>query len=234
MMDWSWSIIIKSIPQLLDGAWLTVQLVVLSGLAGLLLAVPVSLLRLSKSWWIKAIPYAYIYFFRGTPLLIQIYLIYFGLAQFDWIRESAMWSVLSSAYWCAIIAFTLNTCAYISEIFRGAISSIPVGELEAADALGFSRIEKIRRIILPRAFGMMIPAYSNEVIFMLKNSALAYTITLMELTKVMNEIRSRTLADLELFFAAGVIYIVLAWMLLAGFSWLEKKFNPQRRGVSIQ
>lgn len=224
-MQWNWQVIIDNLAKLLDGAALTVELVVFSGLLGLLLAVPVAILRLSKRWWVRAIPFAYIYFFRGTPLLIQMFLIYYGFSQFDSVKNSFAWSVLSNAYWCAIIAFTLNTAAYIAEILRGAISSIPKGELEAADALGFSRWHKFRRIILPRAFGIMLPAYSNEVIFMLKNSALASTITLLEVTGMSRNISFRTYSVLEMFFAAGVIYLLLAWLLIAMFGLLERRFS---------
>lgn len=227
-MQWSWSVIFDNLPKLLDGALLTIELVVFSGLLGLLLAVPIALMRLSSHWSIKALPFAYIYFFRGTPLLIQMFLIYYGLSQFETIKESFLWPVLSSAYWCGIIAFTLNTAAYIAEILRGAISGIPTGEIEAADALGFSQWHKLRRIILPRAFAIMLPAYSNEVIFMLKNSALASTITLLELTGMSRNISFRTYSVLEMFFAAGVIYLLIAWAFLGLFALLERRLSVHK------
>lgn len=228
-MQWNWNVIIDNLPKLMDGALLTIELIVLSGLLGLLLAVPLALLRLSRYWWVKALPFMYIYFFRGTPLLIQMFLIYYGLSQFDVVKDSFAWPVLSNAYWCAIIAFTLNTSAYIAEILRGAISGIPKGELEAADALGFSQWHKLRRITLPRAFGIMLPAYSNEVIFMLKNSALASTITLLEVTGMSRNISFRTYSVLEMFFAAGVIYLLIAWVLIGLFQLLERRFSVPNR-----
>ena len=225
-MDWDWQIIFESIPDLLGGAVLTVQLVVFSGIVGLFLGLILALLRLSKHWTVQIIPVLYIFFFRGTPLLVQIFLIYNGLGQFEWVRQSFLWEpVLSQAYWCAIIAFTLNTSAYLAEIIRGAIQTIPIGELEAADAMGLSKWKKLTRITLPRAFGIVIPAYSNEVIFMLKGSALASTITLMDITGVARTISSRTYTNIELFFAAGIFYLLLSWVILFSFRLFEKRMN---------
>lgn len=225
-MDWNWRIIFESIPDLLGGAVLTVQLVVFSGIVGLFFGLILALLRLSKHWTVQIIPFLYIFFFRGTPLLVQIFLIYYGLGQFEWVRQSFLWEpVLSQAYWCAIIAFTLNTSAYLAEIIRGAIQAIPIGELEAADAMGLSKWKKLTRITLPRAFGIVIPAYSNEVIFMLKGSALASTIALMDITGVARTISSRTYTNIELFFAAGIVYLLLSWVILFSFRLFEKRMN---------
>lgn len=225
-MDWNWQVIIDSIPDLLTGSLITIQLVLISGIIGVFFGLILALLRLSKSWLVQALPFAYIFFFRGTPLLVQIFLIYYGLGQFQWIRSSWLWEpVLSQAYWCAIIAFTMNTSAYLAEIIRGAIQAIPVGELEAADAIGMSRWQKLTRITLPRAFGIVLPAYSNEVIFMLKGSALASTIALMDITGVARTISARTYTLMELFFAAGVLYLLLSWVVLFTFQLLEKKLN---------
>ena len=225
-MDWNWRIIFESIPDLLGGAVLTVQLVVFSGIVGLFFGLILALLRLSKHWTAQIIPFLYIFFFRGTPLLVQIFLIYYGLGQFEWVRQSFLWEpVLSQAYWCAIIAFTLNTSAYLAEIIRGAIQAIPIGELEAADAMGLSKWKKLTRITLPRAFGIVIPAYSNEVIFMLKGSALASTIALMDITGVARTISSRTYTNIELFFAAGIVYLLLSWVILFSFRLFEKRMN---------
>ena len=209
-MNWNWQIIFTSFPDLLKASVVTIELVVLSSVIGLIFGVVLGLLRLSKNPLVSTLPFLYIFFFRGTPLLVQMALIYYGLGQFEFIKESALWKpVLSQAYWCAIIAFALNTAAYIGEIVRGAVSAVPKGELEAADALGMSPAQKLRRITLPRAFGIMIPAYSNEVIFMLKGSALASSITVMDIIYTSKEIMSRTYTVLEIYFAARVIYLVL-------------------------
>lgn len=222
-MDWNWQVIWTYLPNLLQGAVLTVELVVLSGILGLIFGTILALGRLSSHWWVRVVPFLYIFFFRGTPLLVQIFLIYYGLGQFESIRESFLWEpVLKKPFWCAIIAFTLNTSAYIAEIIRGAVQSIPAGELEAADAIGMSYRQKLIRIIIPRAFGIMIPAYSNEVIFMLKGSSLAMTISLLDITGVAKTISAKTYTVFELYFAAGMLYLLLSWVILFAFRQLEK------------
>ncbi|WP_299178441.1 ABC transporter permease [uncultured Neptuniibacter sp.] len=224
-MSWEWDVILEHYPRLLQGAWLTLELVLFSGFVGLMLAIPLALMRVSDRPWIQAIPFAYIFFFRGTPLLIQIFLIYYGASQFSIIKESALWPILREPYWCAIITFALHTAAYIAELLRGAIQSIPKGEIEAARALGMSYPLMLRRIILPRAFGIMMPSYGNEVILMLKGSALASTITLLDLTGMARTIIARTYTPLEIFLAAGVIYLIISALLILLFRILEKRFN---------
>ncbi|MGK8252319.1 ABC transporter permease [Moraxella lacunata] len=213
----------------------TLELVALSSIIGLIFGVVLALLRLSKNPLVQVFPFLYIFFFRGTPLLVQIFLIYYGLGQFKAIQESVLWKpVLSQAYWCAIIAFTLNTAAYVAEIVRGAIQAVPRGELEAADALGMSPVQKFTRITLPRAFGIMIPAYSNEVIFMLKGSALASTITVMDLMYASKVIIAKTYLTLEIYFAAGIIYLMISWIILALFRLFDHSFNKHKRYNPIQ
>ena len=227
-MNWNWQAIFESIPKFLDGALLTIELVILSGFLGFLLAVPIGLARLSKKWWVQVLPFAYIFFFRGSPLLVQIFLIYYGIGQFipESIKHGWLWDeVLSKQFIWAIIAFTLNTAAYIAEIIRGAIQSIPKGENEAADAIGMSYSQKLRRIIFPRAFGIMLPAYSNEVIFMLKGSALAYTIAMMDITAYAKTLGAKNYAILEMYFVAGIFYLALSWFLIAIFRLIEKRVN---------
>lgn len=224
-MSWEWEVIFEHYPKLLQGALLTLELVLCSGLIGLILAVPLALMRVSRLRWVQAFPFAYIFFFRGTPLLIQIFLVYYGASQFEFIKNSALWPILREPYWCAIITFALHTAAYIAELLRGAIQSIPKGEIEAAKALGMSYPLMLRRIILPRAFGIMMPAYGNEVILMLKGSALASTITLLDLTGMARTIIARTYTPLEIFLAAGVIYLLISALLILLFRFLEKRFN---------
>ncbi|GGB78802.1 ABC transporter permease [Marinobacterium zhoushanense] len=224
-MNWNWDVIIEHFPRLLDGVWVTLQLVFVSGIAGLLLAVPLALMRTSSRVWLRALPFAYIFFFRGTPLLVQIFLIYYGSSQFEAVRESALWPILREPYWCAIIAFTLNTAAYSAELIRGAIQAIPKGELEAADAFGMSHALKVRRIVLPRAFGIVLPAYGNELILMLKGSSLASTITLLDITGAARTIIARTYTPLEIFFAAGMLYLLISAIMIGGFRVLERRLN---------
>ncbi|OPX55614.1 amino acid ABC transporter membrane protein 2, PAAT family [Oceanospirillum multiglobuliferum] len=219
------NVIIQYFPRLLEGAMTTLELVVVSGLIGSLLALPLGLARHSHRPWLYALPYAYIFFFRGTPLLVQIFLVYYGLAQFEFVRESALWPYLREPYWCAIIAFSLNTAAYTAEILRGALGNVPRGEIEAAKTIGMRRVMLYRRIMLPRAFGMIMPAYGNEVILMLKSSALASTITLLDLTGTARTIIARTYTPIEIFLAAGFIYLMLSLIIIQFFRFLEKRSN---------
>ena len=224
-MNWEWSVIWEYFPKLLEGAWLTLELVAISGILGLVIAVPMALMRASDKIAIKALPYAYIFFFRGTPLLVQIFLIYYGASQFEVVKESVLWPILREPYWCAIIAFSLNTAAYGAEMIRGAIQAVPKGEIEAAMALGMSKFQTIRRVILRRAAGIVLPGYSNEVLLMLKSSALASTITLLDLTGMARTIIARTYTPLEMFFAAGMVYLAMAAVLILCFRLLERRLN---------
>ena len=225
----NYAVIWENLPQLLGGAVVTLQLVALSCVLGLMIAVPMAVMRVSERTWVRLLPYGYIFFFRGTPLLVQIFLVYYGLSQFEAVRQSFLWPVLGQAYWCAIIAFTLNTSAYTAEILRGAIQAIPHGELEAASALGMSGLRLYRRIVIPRAFRLALPAYTNEVILMLKGSALASTITLLDITGAARTIIAVTYTPVEIFLAAGVIYLIISFVLISGFRLLERRLNAHLR-----
>ena len=218
----NWEVIIKWLPRLMQGATLTLELVAIAVLAGLILAIPLGIARTSKKWYVSGLPYAYIFFFRGTPLLVQLFLVYYGLAQFDAVRESSLWPYLRSPFWCAAVTMTLHTAAYIAEILRGALQAIPKGEIEAARALGMSHGKALVHIMLPRAARIGLPAYSNEVILMLKASSLASTVTLLELTGMARTIIARTYLPVEIFFAAGVFYLLMSYVLVRGFKLLER------------
>ena len=217
-----WELFIKWLPKLIQGATLTLELTALSVIAGLIVAIPLGIARSSKLWYVRSLPYAYIFFFRGTPLLIHLFLVYYGLGQFEAVRDSVLWPYLRSPFWCAIITMTLHTAAYIAEILRGAIQAIPPGEIEAARALGMSRFKTLIHIVLPRAARIGLPAYSNEVILMLKASSLASTVTLLELTGMTRTIIARTYQTVDMFLIAGVIYLVMSFVLIQGFKLLER------------
>ena len=217
-----WEVILKWLPKLMQGATLTLELTAISVIAGLIVAIPLGIARSSKLWYVRSLPYAYIFFFRGTPLLIQLFLVYYGLAQFDAVRESALWPYLRDPFWCATATMTLHTAAYIAEILRGAIQAIPPGEIEAARALGMSRFKTLVHIVLPRAARIGLPAYSNEVILMLKASSLASTVTLLELTGMTRTIIARNYQTVDMFLAAGAIYLVMSFVLIQGFKLLER------------
>jgi polar amino acid transport system permease protein len=179
----------------------------------------------SNAWWLRLPAYAYIFFFRGTPLLVQIFLIYYGLGQFESVRTGVLWPIVREPFWCAIIAFALNTGAYTAEILRGAIQAVPVGEVEAARAFGMSTALMYRRIVLPRALRIAFPAYGNEIILMLKGSALASTITLLDLTGMARTIIARTYMPVEIFLAAGAIYLAITFVFTRLFALAERRLN---------
>jgi putative lysine/arginine/ornithine/histidine/octopine transport system permease protein len=211
------------------GTWLTVQLVVISATCGFLLAVPVALGRLSENPLVRGLTTAYSLFFRGTPLLVQIFLVYFGLGQFDVVRDSLLWPLLREAYVCALLTFSLNTAAYSGEILRGGILAVPQGEVEAARAAGMSSLQAYRLVILPRALSIALPAYSNEVIILMKGTALASTITLLELMGSAQLVASSTYQPILVFGVAGVIYYLLTLVISRLFAWLEGRYNRYMR-----
>lgn len=207
------------------GTWLTIQLVVISGVVGVMLAIPVALGRLSDNRIVSGFATSFSLFFRGTPLLVQIFLVYFGLGQFDFVRDSIFWPFLREAYVCALITFSLNTAAYSGEIVRGGILAVPKGEIEAARACGMSAFKTYRLVILPRAFSICLPAYSNEVIILLKGTSLASTITLLELMGIARLAASDTYQPIQVFAIAGVIYYILTLLITRLFSYLERHYN---------
>jgi len=224
-----WSVVLGLLPKLAQGAVLTIQLLLLSAVIGGCLAIPMALMRVSKSMYVNAFPRAYIFFFRGTPLLVQLFLVYYGLGQFEAVRESIFWVVLRNAYWCAALTFSFHTAAYITEILRGAIQAVPVGEVEAARAIGLTRRQVYARIILPRAFRMSLPAYGNEIILMLKASALASTVTLLDITGAARTMYAKNYLPVETFVTAGAFYLVITYCLTLVIRLLEKRLHPDRQ-----
>ncbi|MGD8242741.1 MAG: ABC transporter permease [Desulfobacterales bacterium] len=208
------SIIFENIGIYLEGLKTTIWLVSLSLLLGLLLAVPLAVLRTAKPLAIQAPIRAYVYFFRGTPLLVQMFIVYYGFGQFDVIKTSFLWALFKEAWFCALFTFTLNTGAYTTEILRGAIEATPHGEIEAAKAAGMSRLLMLRRILLPSAFRRALPQYSNEIIFMLHGSSLASVITLVDITGAARIINSRFYSPYEAFLTAAVFYMALTFMIV--------------------
>ncbi|MBP2300293.1 ABC transporter permease [Azospirillum picis] len=225
----NWQLMWDSLPRMLGGLSLTLQLIVGSLALGAVVAFAVALLRLSGNRVAEWLSAAYVFVFRGTPLLVQIFLIYYGLGQFTLIRDSFLWPFLREPYWCAILALTLNTGAYTSEVLRGAILSVPLGQVEAARACGMSRPLAFRRIVLPVAIRQMLPAYGNEVILMVKATSLASTITLMEVTGIARRMIAQTFAVFELFIVAGAIYLVLNFIASRLIKFAEWRLTPYLR-----
>lgn len=223
-----WDVLAEAVPALVAAVPLTLQLAVAAILAGFVLAVLIALARLSGSWPLAALAYGFVYVVRGTPLLLQIFFVYYGLAQLDLIRHSFLWPVFRDEYWCALLALSLNTAAYGSEIIRGGLQSVGRGQVEAAQAFGFTAWQRFRRIIFPQALRQMVPAYGNELILMVKATSLASTVTVLEVTGTARIIASETYAPVEVFVAAGAIYLLLNAVLTAGVHALEALIG--RRG----
>ena len=216
---------LEHLPRLLKAAKLTIELTLLSLFFGIFVGVFFAILRTSNNKILFYISYYYSYVLRGTPLLVQIFIIYFGLAQIEWIRESFLWIFLKEPYSCAILAFTLNTGAYSSEIFRSAFETINKGILEAAKGLGLNNINTFFKIKLPIAIRQSLPAYGNEMILMLKGTSLASTVTLLDLTGVAKHIISTTFRPVEVFIVAGCIYLLMTFIIHNFIKFLEKRYN---------
>ena len=218
-------LMINSFPKLLSATFVTLKLLSLSLIFGLILGLFFAILRLNKNRFLNRFSYFYSYIFRGTPLLVQIFIIYFGLGQIEFLRSSFLWIILKEPYWCAIIAFSLNTGAYTSEILRSAFETINKGFIEAGDSLGISKKIMFYKIQIPIAIRQSLPAYGNEIILMLKGTSLASTVTLMDLTGVAKYIISTTFKPIEVFIVAGGIYLFMTFIIHNFIRYLEKKYS---------
>ena len=217
-------IIIESIPRLMEGMVVTLEVTAASVLLGFIIALPLSVLRVSRNPFIRWPVYGFNFYFRGTPLLVQIFLIYYGSGQFqELLSQWGLWSLFREAWFCAVLALTLNTAAYSSEIFRGGIEGVSFGEVEAARACGMSGALVYRRIILPAALRLAWPAYTNEVVFLLQASSLVSVITLMDITGVARVIAARSFAFYELFITAALIYLVIVYGVIFIFKRVENR-----------
>ena len=218
-------LMINSFPKLLSATLITLKLLSASLILGLFIGLIFAILRLSKNIFISKFSYIYSYIFRGTPLLVQIFIIYFGLGQIEALRDSILWVILKEPYWCAIIAFSLNTGAYTSEILRSAFQTIKPGFIEAGKSLGISSKIIFYKIQIPIAIRQSLPAYGNEIILMLKGTSLASTVTLMDLTGVAKYIISTTFKPIEVFIVAGGIYLFMTFIIHNFIKHLEKKYS---------
>lgn len=221
------SFILALIPKLLSGLPLTLELTVLSLLGGGIMALGLCGLR-SLSWLGARFVDFYVFVFRGSPLLMQIFLIYYAPGQFHFIRHSILWPYLREPYICALLALILNDAAYTSEILRGGLRAVPKGVVEAAVVGGMSRVTCLRRIILPLAFRQALPAYGIEITGMLKSTSLASVVTLMDVTGIASAEVSETYRAVAVFLTAAVIYLVLVTLVTRGVHWLEKRLSTTR------
>ena len=221
-------LMINSLPKLLNAALITLKLLSVSLIIGLFIGLFFAILRLNKNKFINRFAYGYSYVFRGTPLLVQIFIIYFGLGQIEYLRSTVLWVILKEPYWCAIIAFALNTGAYTSEILRSAFQTIKPGIIEAGKSLGISNKIIFYKIQIPIAIRQSLPAYGNEIILMMKGTSLASTVTLMDLTGVAKYIISTTFKPIEVFIVAGGIYLFMTFIIHNVIKYLEKKYSFQQ------
>jgi len=216
-------VIIDNLPLMWEGFQMTVELFALTSVTALLLAVPVAMCLINRYALVRW-PWAWaVRFLRGTPSMVQLFILYYGLAQFDAVRESWAWPVLRSAYWCALIGLVLNSTAYNAHILRGTILAVPAGQIEAGRACGMSSWKIYRCIILPAALRLALPALGNELIKNMKRTAIASTITITELTGTASLIVSRTLAPYEIFAAAAVFYLLMTFVITRAVNWVERR-----------
>ena len=220
-------LMITSLPKLLSAAVITLKLLSASLIIVLFIGFLLAVLRLNNNPFINKFAYGYSYLFRGTPLLVQIFIIYYGLGQIEWLRSTFLWVILKEPYWCAIIAFALNTGAYTSEILRSAFQTIKPGIIEAGKSLGISSKVILYKIQIPVAIRQSLPAYGNEIILMMKGTSLASTVTLMDITGVAKHIVSTTYKPLEVFLLAGGIYLFMTFIFHNLIKYLEKKYSFQ-------
>jgi octopine/nopaline transport system permease protein len=228
-MSFDLALIFDSIPKMLMGIGLTLQLLFLSLALGTALAVILLLMRISGRWFLSMPAMVYIYIFRGTPILVQIFIIYYGLPQLEIIRDSILWPILREPFGCAIVALSLNTGAYVSEIFRGGVLGVDRGLKEAGAALGLSARHRFIYITAPIAIRLSLPAYSNDVISLMKSTALASTITLLDMMGIARTIVAETYAPYEVFLSLMVIYLILTWIIQRSFGWIEKRMSRHVR-----
>ena len=221
-------LMINSFPKLLNATLITLKLLSVSLILGLFIGLGFAILRMNNNKLINKFAYGYSYIFRGTPLLVQIFIIYFGLGQIEYLRTTFLWVVLKEPYWCAIIAFTLNTGAYTSEILRSAFQTIKPGIIEAGKSLGISNKIIFYKIQIPIAIRQSLPAYGNEIILMMKGTSLASTVTLMDLTGVAKYIISTTFKPIEVFIVAGGIYLFMTFIIHNVIKYLEKRYSFQQ------
>lgn len=218
-------LIAASLPKIATGVVLTLQLLVVSLLLGTALGIGGALMRISGSRLLAWPSFAYSYVFRGTPMLVQLFIIYYGLSQFEGLRNSMLWPILREPYWCAVIALSLNEGAYAAEILRAAIRGVDQGLHEAGRALGLSPRQRFMHVTAPIAVRLALPAYGNEMIGLLKGTALVSMIAMNDITGVARTIVAKTFAPYEIFISAAIVYLSLTWVIQHGIRAAERYFN---------
>jgi len=224
----NFGLMLDAIVVLPSGIGLTLTLTVLSLMAGFLLSVPLAFIRAFARPGLSLAVLAYTYVFRGTPMLVQLFLLYYGLGQIEAVRASVFWMILRDPFWCALLTFSLNSAAHTTEILCRGLQSVPKGLIEAAAALGLKRLQIARLVTFPIAFRISLPAYGNEVVGMIKGSSLASTVTLLEITGMARQMVSATFAPYEIFIVAGAIYLALTSIAVKATQFLERRLSTDR------
>jgi len=215
----------------LRGVSNTIVLVGISLVSGGLLALPIGVCRALRVPILNEIAYAYIYVVRGTPLLIQLYLIYYGVGQFEFVRDSFLWPFLREPWWCALTAFTISTSAYTAEAIRGGLEGVPKGEVEACIAVGMSRLQALRRVIVPSAYRRALPAYGNEVIFLIHASVVASTVTVIDIVGAARHFNNKFYLAYEGFIAAAILYLIIVYLFTLVYRRLENRWHRHLRPI---
>ncbi|NVL28688.1 ABC transporter permease, partial [Pseudomonas syringae pv. actinidiae] len=223
-MIFDYNVIWDSLPLYFGGLLMTFKLLAISLTFGLLAALPLGLMRVSKNPWVNMPAWLYTYVIRGTPMLVQLFLIYYGLAQFAAVRESFFLAVAVQCNLLRCLAFAINTSAYTAEIIAGSLKATPAGEIEAARAMGMSKAKMYRRILLPSALRRALPQYSNEVIMMLQTTSLASIVTLIDITGAARTVNAQFYLPFEAYVTAGVFYLCLTFILVRLFKIAERRW----------
>ncbi|RWP34373.1 ABC transporter permease [Mesorhizobium sp.] len=225
IVAWDGELFAKYAPSYVTGLGVTLLLVAISIVLGAILSVPIAYARMSKNRFLSGLAYAYVYFFRGTPLLAQTFLVYYGVGSFrPQLDMIGLWGFFREAFNCAIFAFSLNTAAYQAEILRGAIESVPRGQWEGAASLGLHKLQTMWKIILPQALIVALRPYGNEIILMIKGSAIVAIITVYDLMGITKLTYSRTF-DFQSYVWAAIIYLIIVEMLRHAVEWIERRIT---------
>jgi polar amino acid transport system permease protein len=223
--SWDTELFRKYAPGYVSGLGITLALVGISIVLGAVISVPVAYARMSKNPVLSGLAYAYVYFFRGTPLLAQTFLVYYGVGSFKAELDAVgLWSFFREAFNCAIFAFSLNTAAYQAEMLRGAIESVPRGQWEGAASLGLHKMQTMWKIILPQAAIVALRPYGNEVILMVKGSAIVAIITVYDLMGITRLTYARTF-DFQSYVWAAIIYLMIVEVLRRAIDWIERRIT---------
>ncbi|SCK14620.1 ABC transporter permease [Vogesella sp. LIG4] len=218
-----------TVAQLLEALPVTLGLFALSILLGLLLALGLTWMRFSRWYLPRQLARGYVFVFRGSPLLVQMFLVYYGVGQFDAVRDSMLWPVMRDPFNCAVISLALCTAGYTAEIFRGGVLAVPAQQLEAARAMGMSGLLLFRRLIAPVALRQALPSYSTEIVLMVKSTALASLVTVWEITGVAQRIISHSYRTMEVFLCAAAIYLLLNFLIVRVIGLIEYRLSPHLR-----